>query len=80
MKVYGEARFFSTSRLSLTMRGMIATLKSTPLSAHPCGVPDSIGKVGEVLLFIKIRHVAWLYNDLIIEIVPSWKPRCLRVS
>ena len=62
------------------MSGMIATLNKTPLSAQPCGVPDSIGNVGEVLSFIRMRQVAWLYSDLIIEIVLSWKPRCLKVS
>ena len=78
--MYGEASFFSTSKFILTISGIIATLKRTPLSAQPCGVPDSIGKVGEVLSFIRIRHVAWLYSDLIMEMVLSWKPRCFRVS
>ena len=78
--MYGEASFFSASKFILTMSGIIATLNRTPLSAQPYGVPDSIGKVGEVLSFIRMRQVACLYSDLIIDIVLSWKPRCLRVS
>ena len=56
--VYGETSCFPASRLSLTISGNIAILNNMPLSAQPCGVPEPIGNVVEMLSLISILHVA----------------------